>query len=93
MDELLIEARSKKLAIGAFECWNNANIRAVAEAAAECKIPVVFQATHLEYGVMGGADAMKSIVELYVDKTGIDAAIHLDRSGLGFQALETGLFD
>ncbi|MEA2069248.1 MAG: class II fructose-bisphosphate aldolase [Verrucomicrobiota bacterium] len=74
----MIEARSKKVAIGAFECWNSANIRAVAEAAAECRMPVIFQATSLEYAVMGGADAMRSIVEFYVNKTGIDAAIHLD---------------
>lgn len=65
MDELLIEARSKRLAIGAFECWNSANVRAIAEAASACRLPVVFQASPMECAVMGGADAVKAIVEFY----------------------------
>lgn len=88
MDELLFEARSKKMAIGAFECWNSANVRAIAEAAADCRMPVIFQATPLEYAVMGGADAMRSIVEFYVNKTGINAAIHLDH-GSTLEQVET----
>ena len=78
MDEMLVAARAKGLAIGAFECWNSASVRAIAEASAECRMPVVFQATHLEYGVMGGADALYTIVDFYVKKTGITAALHLD---------------
>jgi len=88
MDELLVDARAKKMAIGAFECWNSANIRAIAEAAAECRMPVVFQGTQLEYAVMGGADAMKSIVDFYIEKTGIDAAIHLDHGSTLQQVTE-----
>ncbi len=78
MDELLVRARKQKHAIGALECWNSANVRAVAEAAAECRMPVIFQATHLEYEVMGGADALRAIVDFYVGKNGITAALHLD---------------
>ena len=78
MDDLPIEARNKGIALGGFECWNSESIRAVAEAAADCRMPVILQATHLEYGVMGGADVLSSIAELYVSKTGIDAGLHLD---------------
>ena len=78
MDELLKHARKRKYAVAAFECWNSANIYAIAAGAAECKIPVIFQASPVEYEIMGGPDALRRIVELYVKKTGITAALHLD---------------
>ncbi len=78
MDDLLLEARRKGYAVGAFECWNSANIYAIAEGAASCGMPVIFQASPTEYGVMGGPDAMRDIVEFYVRKMDIRAALHLD---------------
>ena len=78
MDEILKRARYGKYAVAAFECWNSANIYAIAEGAAECGMPVVFQASPVEYGIMGGPEALRKIVELYVDMTGITAALHLD---------------
>ena len=38
MDELLLVARKKNFAIAAFECWNSANIYAIAEGAAKANI-------------------------------------------------------
>lgn len=78
MDTLLKCAAKEKYAVAAFECWSSASIYAVAQAAAECGMPVIFQATSLEYGIMGGAEVLRKIVELYVELTGITAALHLD---------------
>ncbi len=78
MDDLLKKARSGHYAVGAFECWDSNNIRAIALAAAETGAPVIFQASPVEYGTMGGADMLRRIVEGYVEKYHITAALHLD---------------
>ncbi len=78
MDELLKKAKREKYAIGAFECWDSAIIRGIAESAAKCRMPVIFQASPAEYNIMGGADKLRKIVEIYVEDTGIEAALHLD---------------
>ena len=78
MDELLKEARCGHFAVGAFECWNSDNIHAIALAAAETGAPVIFQASPAEYDTMGGADVLRRIVEGYVEKYQIRAALHLD---------------
>ena len=78
MDTLLIKARENKVALGAFECWDCLNIQAVARAAQLCKSPVIFQASPVEYNLMGGPDAMVDIISFFIRKFDIDAAIHLD---------------
>ncbi len=78
MDELLVAARYKKYAIPAFEIWDSTNIYSIATAAAKCNAPVIFQATVDEYTLMGGPEVTRHIVEKYVEKTGITAALHLD---------------
>ena len=78
MDDLLREARGGHYAIGAFECWNSDNIRAIALASAETGTPVIFQASPAEYNTMGGADMLRRMVEGYVEKYHIRAALHLD---------------
>ncbi len=78
MDTLLAEARAKGYAVGAFECWNSDNIHGIAQAAAETGSPVIFQASPAEYGLMGGPDILKTVVETYVHKYNITAALHLD---------------
>ena len=78
MDTLLKEAKRKHIALGAFECWDSINIQGIAKAAANCKTPVIFQATPVEYEPMGGAAALSHMVRFYVDKYDIDAALHLD---------------
>ena len=78
MDELLRKARAGKYAVAAFECWNSANVYGIAAGAAACGMPVIFQASPVEYEIMGGPEMLRRIVEMYVDKTGITAALHLD---------------
>lgn len=78
MDALLQEARERGYAVAAFECWNSANVYAIARGAAACEMPVIFQASAAEYNAMGGAKALREIVSLYVNMTGITAALHLD---------------
>ena len=78
MDDLLKEARDRRTAVGAFECWNSANVLAIARAAARTGEPVIFQASPAEYDTMGGPDMLRAIVETYVNKWGIRAALHLD---------------
>ena len=78
MDELLVQARKERYAVAAFECWNSANIYGIAAGAAELGMPVIFQASPVEYEIMGGPKALRKIVELYVDMTGVTAALHLD---------------
>lgn len=78
MDRLLREARSRGYAVAAFECWNSANIYGIAEGAKACGMPVILQASPVEIAMMGGALALREIVDVYVEKTGITAALHLD---------------
>ena len=78
MDTLLKQAGRQHIALGAFECWESMNIQGIAKAAANCKMPVIFQATPVEYEPMGGAEALSHIVRFYVKKYDIDAALHLD---------------
>jgi len=89
MEKLLYRAREKKYAIAAFECWNSANIYAVAAGAAECDMPVIFQASPVEYEIMGGPEALQKIVKLYVGMTGITAALHLDHGSTLAQVEES----
>ncbi|NMA42096.1 MAG: class II fructose-bisphosphate aldolase [Oligosphaeraceae bacterium] len=78
MDELLKDARRKRCAVGAFECWNSDNVHAIAIAAARADAPVIFQASPAEYETMGGADVLRRMVEGYVEKYHLTAALHLD---------------
>ncbi len=78
MDTLLRQAREKKIALGAFECWDSINIQGIAKASSLTGIPVIFQATPVEYEPMGGAAALVHMVKFYVDKYNINAALHLD---------------
>ena len=78
MDTLMRQARSKGIALGAFECWESLNIRGIARASAICDTPVIFQASPAEYRTMGGADALADMVKFYVKKYDVNAALHLD---------------
>jgi len=80
MTELLNDARNNRYAIAAFECWGSANIHAISQGAAECGMPVIFQASPTEYGIMGGPEILRKVVETYVNFTGITAALHLDHA-------------
>jgi fructose-bisphosphate aldolase, class II len=78
MDELLKVARKNKMAIGAFECWDSLNVEGIARAARDAKMPVIFQATSMEYRKSGGPELLYDIVTYFIRKYDLDAALHLD---------------
>lgn len=78
MHKILERARGRGYAVAAFECWNSANIHGIVEGVAECGMPVILQASPVEYGTMGGPEALRRIAEVYVEMTGVTAALHLD---------------
>lgn len=78
MDTLMRQARNKGICLGAFECWDSLNVQMIAKASDFCGIPVIFQASPVEYNTMGGPDALADIVNFFVKKYDIDAALHLD---------------
>lgn len=78
MDVLLREARGRRQAVPGFECWDSGSVQAIALAAAETGLPVIFQASPTEYAYCGGPEAIRAIVEWYVQRHGIRAVLHLD---------------
>jgi ketose-bisphosphate aldolase len=78
MDTLMLEAKAKKIALGAYEAWESINITGVAEAASRTGVPVIFQASPVEYRLAGGPDALADMVNFYVKKYNIRACLHLD---------------
>ncbi len=87
MDTLLYKARSQKVALGAFECWDSLNIQGIAMAAKKCNAPVIFQATSMEYSLVGGPEALFDMVSFYVRHYEVEAALHLDH-GTNLQEVE-----
>jgi len=78
MDVLLRQARTEGRALAALECWDSTSVRAVAAAAERTGAPVIFQASPGEYALAGGPEALRALVEWHVERTGIEAALHLD---------------
>ena len=78
MDELLRDARSNCRAVPGFECWDSGSVQAICMAAEKTGLPVIFQASPTEYTYCGGPEAVKALVDWYVGRSGITAALHLD---------------
>ena len=78
MDTLLVAARKKHRAVGAFECWDSNSVQAIAQAAIRTGSPVIFQATPADYGYCGGPGNLKEIVDIYTKENDVEAALHLD---------------
>ena len=76
--EMLCRARRGGYAIGAFEIWSSESIHAILSASVECGVPVIVQASPVEYRHFGGADLMRAAVEAAAAKLGAQAALHLD---------------
>lgn len=77
MKEMLIEARSKKYAIGAFEFWSLDSAQAVVEAAQEQNMPVILQAGPLEADFAGIKNISK-IARMAAEEASIPVALHAD---------------
>ncbi len=78
MDTLLRRARAEARCLAALECWDSTSVRAIATAAQRTGAPVIFQASPGEYALPGGPEALRALVEWHVQRTGIEAALHLD---------------
>ena len=78
MDELLLDARRNCRAVPGFECWDSGSVQAICMAAEKTGLPVIFQLSPTEYTYCGGPEAAKAMVDWYVGRSGITAALHLD---------------
>lgn len=77
MKDMLIEARKKHYAIGAFEFWSLDSAQAVVEAAEEQELPVILQAGPLECG-FAGIENLAKIAAMAAEKISIPVALHAD---------------
>ena len=80
MKEMLIDARAKKFAVGAFEFWSLDSAQAVCEAAQELNVPVILQAGYLETAHCHGFDKLRKIAEIAAGEVDIPVALHLDHA-------------
>lgn len=77
MKEMLIEARSKKYAVGAFEFWSLDSAQAVVEAAQELNMPVILQFGPLE-AEYAGIKNLSKIAYMVAEEASIPVALHAD---------------
>ncbi len=77
MDVLLRQAREERRAVAAFNCWDSNSIHAACLAAQRTDRPVIIQASPSEDAYCGAAQ-FHAIAEMYIEATGVDAALHLD---------------
>ncbi|MBM3501807.1 MAG: class II fructose-bisphosphate aldolase [Armatimonadetes bacterium] len=78
MHLLLRDARAEGRCLAALECWDSTSVRAIATAAERTGASVIFQASPAEYALPGGPEALRELVGWHVERTGIEAALHLD---------------
>lgn len=80
MKEILVPARKKSYAVGAFEFWSLDSAQAVVEAAHELKMPVILQAGFIEAEFAGGLKNLVQIAKLVAEEVTIPVALHLDHA-------------
>ncbi|MCL2699485.1 MAG: class II fructose-bisphosphate aldolase [Defluviitaleaceae bacterium] len=80
MKEMLVTAREKGYAIGAFEFWSLDSAQAVVEAAAELNMPVILQAGLIECEFAAGIQNLYKIAKCVADDAPIPVALHLDHA-------------
>ena len=80
MKEMLVTAREKGYAIGAFEFWSLDSAQAVVEAAAELNTPVILQAGLIECEFAAGIQNLYKIAKCVADDAPIPVALHLDHA-------------
>jgi fructose-bisphosphate aldolase class II len=79
MDAILIEARKKRYAVGAFNIVNYLTAKAAVEVAEEQKQPIILQ-TSVKTVKSFGITEMMSFLKPIVENAEVDVAIHLDHS-------------
>lgn len=88
MREMLIEARKKGYACGAFEFWSYDSACAVVSQAKELGVPVILQVGPYEKGFMDGYENAVKFAELASNKYDHPVAIHLDHSETVSEVIE-----
>lgn len=77
--EAMARARAEHFALGAFNLDNQETLKAVAQAAANKKAPVLVEVSHGEVESLG-LDNVRDMVNNYKDQYGIEMYINLDHS-------------
>ena len=93
MKEMLLKARQKGYAVGAFEFWSYDSAKAVVETAEERKTPVILQVGHFERDYMDGYLNARRIAGMVADQYSVPVALHLDHAETFdevWKALEAG---
>ena len=90
MKELLLLARKKGIAYGAFEFWSVETARAAIEAGSELGLPVILQCGQTEIDMMGGFQATADTVKIAAADTKVPIALHLDHS-LSYEACNAAI--
>lgn len=80
MKDLLLLARKKGIAYGAFEFWSVETARAAIEAGSELGLPVILQCGQTEIDMMGGFDATYETVAIASKNATTAIALHLDHA-------------
>lgn len=90
MKELLLLAKKKGIAYGAFEFWSVETARAAIEAGSELGLPVILQCGQTEIDMMGGFQATADTVKIAAADTKVPIALHLDHS-LSYEACNAAI--
>ncbi len=80
MKDLLLLAREKGIAYGAFEFWSVETARAAIEAGSELGLPVVLQCGQTEIDMMGGFEDTVKTVDIAGRNAAVPVALHLDHA-------------
>jgi len=78
--DMLIEARERNYAVGAFEFWSLDSAQAIIEGANTLKTPVILQVGHFEKDYMGGYANAKTLAEVAAKEAEYPVALHLDHA-------------
>lgn len=80
MKEMLVEARAKQYAVGAFEFWSYDSARAVLKVAKDLGLPAILQVGHFERDYMDGYENAKIFAEMAAREFDVPVALHLDHA-------------
>lgn len=77
---MLVEARAKQYAVGAFEFWSYDSARAVLKVAKDLGLPAILQVGHFERDYMDGYENANIFAEMAAREFDVSVALHLDHA-------------
>lgn len=81
MKEILIDARKKGYAVGAFEFWSYDSARAIVSAANKLGVPVILQIGHFEKDFLDGYGNARRIADMIAELyPNVPLVLHLDHA-------------